>query len=163
LHNTVWDNGNEHFPPTSFQFVQLQSDAGAPNVTPSTLAARFNFRYSTEWNYTSLQRRVHELFDAYDIDYELRWRLSGEPFLTMPGRLTRAASDAVREIAGLTPELSTGGGTSDGRFIAPGGADVVELGAVNDSIHKVNEYVTLEDVGRLTAMYRRIAEKLLLD
>jgi succinyl-diaminopimelate desuccinylase len=162
LHETTWDNGNEHFPPTSFQVVELAAGSGAPNVTPSTLRARFNFRYSTEWTSESLQRRVRELFDAHDINYEIRWHLSGEPFLTTPGKLTDAVSTAVEEICGITPQLSTGGGTSDGRFIAPAGADVVELGAVNASIHKVTENVRLDDLPKLTAMYRRILELLLL-
>jgi len=161
LHETSWDEGNAHFPPTSFQVVQLESSSGAPNVTPPTLKARFNFRYSTEWNHRSLQESVESLLDAHDIDYDISWHLSGEPFLTAPGRLSDAARTAVREIAGIEPELSTGGGTSDGRFIAPAGADVIELGPVNASIHKVNEFVRLADVPQLTRMYRRIAELLL--
>lgn len=162
LHERRWDDGNAWFPPTSFQFVQLEASAGAVNVTPSTLKARFNFRYSTEWDYESLQREVHAIFDRFDIDYTLDWRLSGEPFLTEPGPLTEAVSQAVREIAGTDPGLSTGGGTSDGRFIAPAGSDVVELGAVNATIHQVNECVPLADLPALTRMYRRILELLLL-
>ena len=162
LHETVWDQGNDAFPPTSFQVVDIQSGVGAPNVTPATLSARFNFRYSTEWNHESLQSKVHEIFDAHDIDYELNWHLSGEPFLTKPGKLIDAASQAVRELSGREPELSTGGGTSDGRFISPAGADVVELGPVNASIHKIDEHVRIDDVIRLTEMYRRIMELMLL-
>ncbi|MCB1843358.1 MAG: succinyl-diaminopimelate desuccinylase [Halioglobus sp.] len=161
LHNTVWDEGNEHFPPTSFQVVKLEAGAGAVNVTPSTLSARFNFRYSTEWTSQSLRQRVEEIFSRHDIDYDLQWHLSGEPFLTMQGPLTEAVATAVHEITGTVTELSTGGGTSDGRFIAPAGAAVVELGVVNASIHKVDECVTLADVPRLTAIYRRIMELLL--
>jgi succinyl-diaminopimelate desuccinylase len=127
------------------------------------LKARFNFRYSTEWNYDSLKRKVESIFAAHDINYALQWHLSGEPFLTAPGRLTEVVVQAVLEQAGLRPEFSTAGGTSDGRFIAPAGAEVVELGPVNASIHKVNEHVRVADVGKLTSMYRRIMELLLPD
>jgi succinyl-diaminopimelate desuccinylase len=163
LHTIEWDQGNEYFPPTSFQVVNINSDAGASNVTPSELVARFNFRYSTVWTYKSLQKRVHEVFDAHDIDYQLDWRLSGEPFLTQPGELIDAVSRAVEEETGSAPELSTGGGTSDGRFIAPAGVDVVELGPVNASIHKVDEHVSIEDVITLSSIYKRVIELLLKD
>ena len=161
LHSIEWDQGNEFFPPTSFQVVDLQSGIGAPNVTPAELTARFNFRYSTEWDHEGLQARVHEIFDRHDINYDLQWHLSGKPFLTRPGALINAVSDAVQEETGSKPELSTGGGTSDGRFISPAGVDVVELGPVNASIHKVNECVKVEDVVHLTHIYQRILEKLL--
>lgn len=161
LHNTEWDNGNEHFPPTSFQVIEIKSGVGAPNVTPAELYARFNLRYSTEWNHESLQEKVTGVFDAHEIDYELDWHLSGKPFLTLPGKLTDVVSQAVSEQTGSGPELSTGGGTSDGRFISPAGTDVVELGPVNASIHKVNEHVKLADLPRLTTMYQRIMELLL--
>ena len=163
LHGIVWDDGNEFFPPTSFQVVNIQSGVGAPNVTPAQLSARFNFRYSTEWDHHGLKERVHAILDAHDIDYELRWHLSGKPFLTQPGRLIDAVSQAVEEHRGRAPELSTGGGTSDGRFISPAGADVVELGPISASIHKVDEHVRLEDVGTLALMYQRILELLLAD
>jgi len=162
LHDIEWDQGNEYFPPTSFQVVNIQSGIGAPNVTPSELSARFNFRYSTEWDHESLQKRVHEVFDAHDFDYELRWHLSGKPFLTQEGKLTNAVVQAVTEIVGGEPELSTGGGTSDGRFISPAGVDVVELGPVSASIHKIDEHVNIADVVRLTSMYQRTMELLLL-
>lgn len=161
LHNIAWDNGNEHFPPTSFQVIEIKSGVGAPNVTPAELYARFNFRYSTEWNHENLQEKVTGIFDAHEIDYELDWHLSGKPFLTLPGKLTDVVSQAVAEQTGSSPELSTGGGTSDGRFISPAGTDVVELGPVNASIHKVNERVKLADLPRLTTMYQRIMELLL--
>jgi succinyl-diaminopimelate desuccinylase len=161
LHDIEWDQGNEYFPPTSFQVVDVQSGIGAPNVTPSELSARFNFRYSTEWDHESLQKRVHKVFDAHDIDYELKWHLSGKPFLTHEGKLTNAVVQAVAEIVGSEPELSTGGGTSDGRFISPAGVDVVELGPVSASIHKIDEHVNIDDVVRLTSMYQRIMELLL--
>jgi succinyl-diaminopimelate desuccinylase len=162
LHEIEWDNGNEFFPPTSFQVVDLHSGIGAPNVTPAELSARFNFRYSTQWTHESLQRRVHDLFDSRDIDYDLQWHLSGKPFLTKPGRLIDAVASAVRDIVGIEPELSTGGGTSDGRFVSPAGTDVVELGPVNESIHKIDEHVLVDDVIRLTTLYEKILGSLLL-
>ena len=161
LHARRWDSGNEHFPPTSFQVVEVISSAGAPNVTPADLTARLNFRYSTEWTHERLKKKVAEIFDSHEIEYELNWHLSGEPFLTMPGRLTEIVSQVVTEQTGLTPELSTGGGTSDGRFISPAGTDVVELGPVSASIHKVNEHVKLSDLPTLTSMYQKIMECLL--
>jgi len=161
LHDVEWDQGNEYFPPTSFQVVNVDAGVGAPNVTPAELTARFNFRYSTVWDHESLQQHVHEIFDAHDIDYELDWHLSGEPFLTEAGELIDAVSQAVQEETGVLPELSTGGGTSDGRFIAPAGVDVVEIGPVNASIHKVDEHVRIKDVIALGGMYRRIMELLL--
>jgi len=161
LHTVEWDRGNAYFPPTSFQAVEIRAGADFPNVTPGELSARFNFRYSTEWDHESLKARVRSIFDAHDIDYELDWHLSGEPFLTEPGILSDAVCRAIAEQTGRQPGLSTGGGTSDGRFISPAGADVVELGPVNASIHKVNEHVRIDDVVTLTAMYRRIMEILL--
>jgi len=163
LHEISWDDGNAFFPPTSFQVVDVRAGVGAPNVTPGELSARFNFRYSTEWTHESLKQRVEAVFDAHDIDYQLDWHLSGEPFLTSPGRLIDAVRQCVVEQTGAEPELSTGGGTSDGRFISPAGTDVVELGPVNASIHKIDEHVRVDDVVKLTGMYRRIAELLLLE
>ncbi len=160
LHEIEWDNGNDFFPPTSFQVVDIKSGI-AVNVTPAELSARFNFRYSTVWDHEPLKKRVHEVFDAHDIDYDLRWHLSGEPFLTEPGKLIDAVVQSVTEHVGSAPELSTGGGTSDGRFISPAGVDVVELGPVNASIHKIDEHVKIDDVIQLTSMYRRILELLL--
>ena len=161
LHGIVWDEGNEFFPPTSFQVVNIQSGVGAPNVTPAQLSARFNFRYSTEWDHHRLKERVEAILDAHDMDYKLDWHLSGEPFLTQPGQLIDAVSRAVEEHTGRAPELSTGGGTSDGRFISPAGADVVELGPVSASIHKIDEHVRMGDVRALASMYQRILELLL--
>jgi len=163
LYTTEWDQGNNFFPPTSFQVVDIQAGIGFPNVTPGELNARFNFRYSTEWDHERLKKEVHAIFDSHEIDFELKWHLSGEPFLTDPGKLTDAVSQAVTECAGKTPEFSTGGGTSDGRFISPAGTDVVELGPVNASIHKVNEHVRTDDVITLTSMYQRIMELMLLE
>lgn len=161
LHSIRWDDGNEHFPPTSFQVVRLESDAGAVNVIPGTLNARFNFRYSTVWHHEALRNRVHEILDRHQLDYEIDWHLSGEPFLTDPGTLIDAVVASIRSVAGRDPELSTGGGTSDGRFISPSGADVVELGPVNASIHKVDEHIDLADLALLTRLYEDIMERLL--
>ena len=157
------DNGNEHFPPTTFQMVNVHCDAGAPNVVPGELQCRFNLRYSNVWTHEQLAARIEGLLKDLRIDYELRWRVAGKPFLTRPGRLTQAVQQAVHESTGLTPELSTSGGTSDGRFIAPYGIDVVELGPINATIHKVNETVSIADLERLEHIYFRIAELLLTE
>ncbi len=162
LQSTVWDNGNSNFPPTSFQMVALSSGSGAPNVTPAQLDTRFNFRYSTVWSHETLKQEVTAILDRHDFNYDLDWHLSGEPFLTEPGVLIDTVISVVTEHAGSAPELSTGGGTSDGRFIAKTGADVIELGPVNASIHKVNEYVLLDDVPRLASMYQGIMKQLLI-
>jgi succinyl-diaminopimelate desuccinylase len=157
------DAGNEHFPPTTFQMVNVHCDAGAPNVVPGELKCRFNLRYSNVWTHDELAARIEKLLRDLGIDYELRWRVAGKPFLTKPGRLTAAVQTAVREATGLDPELSTSGGTSDGRFIAPYGIDVVELGPINETIHKVNEVVSIADLERLEHIYFRIAELLLVE
>ena len=161
LCDTEWDQGNAHFPPTSFQFVEIQSGAGASNVTPGQLTARLNFRFSPESPVESLQQRVHAVLNKHGLDYSLHWHLSGAPFLTPSGDLIDAVTDTVTDITGRRPQLSTGGGTSDGRFIAPSGAEVVELGPINATIHKVDEHVSIDDIVRLTAMYRQILERLL--
>ena len=161
LYATVLDNGNEHYPPSSFQVVNIQSGMGAPNVTPGELNTRFNFRYSTQWDQPALESHVAAILDRHKLDYELEWRLSGKPFLTREGRLTEIVSSVVQEHTGQLPELSTGGGTSDGRFISPAGADVVELGPVNASIHKINEHVRVADIVILTTMYEAIITRLL--
>ena len=155
------DKGNEFFPPSSFQVVQIEAGAGAPNVIPGTLKARFNFRYSTVWDHEQLKAMVHDLFDQHGLNYSLDWHLSGKPFLTPVGELIENVSEAVKSELGVTPELSTGGGTSDGRFIAPAGTHVVEFGPVNASIHKVNEQVLVADIDRMRAVYARILENLL--
>jgi succinyl-diaminopimelate desuccinylase len=156
------DAGNEHFPPTTFQMVHVHSDANAPNVVPGELKCRFNLRYSNVWTHETLMARVEKLLRDLGIEYELRWKVAGKPFLTKPGRLTSAIQAAVREATGLDPELSTSGGTSDGRFIAPYGIDVVELGPINATIHKINEVVSISDLARLESIYLRVAELLLL-
>ena len=157
------DAGNEHFPPTTFQMVNVLSDAGAPNVVPGELKCRFNLRYSNVWTHEQLSARVEGVLKDLGIAYEIRWRVAGKPFLTQPGKLTEAVREAVRESTGLTPELSTSGGTSDGRFIAPYGIDVVELGPINATIHKVNERVSIADLETLELVYFRIAELLLTE
>jgi succinyl-diaminopimelate desuccinylase len=156
------DEGNSHFPPTSFQMVNVHSDAGAPNVIPGELQCRFNFRYSTQWTQETLAAHVEGLVSKLGIDCDITWRNAGDPFLTEEGRLSQAVSRAVKEHTGLQPELSTSGGTSDGRFIAPHGVDVVEFGPINKTIHKVNEEIRIEDIPRLTDIYYRIAELLLI-
>jgi succinyl-diaminopimelate desuccinylase len=161
LYATRWDEGNDYFPPTGFEVVSIDSDAGASNVTPGELRARFNYRYSTEWDHERLQREFEAILRSHDVDGDVRWHVSGEPFLTRPGKLTDAVSQAVLETTGSRPEFSTGGGTSDGRFIAPSGADVVELGPVNASIHKVDEHIRVADLPKLCSMYQQVMTLLL--
>jgi succinyl-diaminopimelate desuccinylase len=161
LYATRLDEGNEHFPPSSFQVVQLESGSGFPNVTPGELYTRFNFRYSTEWDDAAIKERVKGILDGYKLNYTLEWHLSGEPFLTTGGDLIPAVAAAVEEVTGLNPELSTAGGTSDGRFISPAGAEVVEVGAVNASIHKSNEEILVSDIDRMKAIYVAILRRLL--
>lgn len=157
------DAGNAHFPPTTFQVVNVSSDAGAPNVIPGELKCRFNLRYNTQWTRDTLARRIEDTLDELGVNYEVRWRVAGEPFLTAEGRLTDAVVRAVREETGIDAELSTGGGTSDGRYVAPYGIEVVEIGPLNATIHKVNEEVLVADIGALERIYFRIAELLLLE
>ena len=156
------DQGNAHFPPTTFQMVNVHCDAGAPNVVPGELKCRFNFRYSTEWTHETLAQRVEETLRGLGLNYEIKWRLAGEPFITDEGKLTSVVQQAIEEETGVQTELSTSGGTSDGRFIAPYGVDVVELGPINKTIHKLNEEVLVEDLLRLEKIYFRIAELLLI-
>ncbi|HZF25924.1 MAG TPA: succinyl-diaminopimelate desuccinylase [Steroidobacteraceae bacterium] len=157
----VWDAGNEHFQATTFQVSNLNAGTGAPNVIPGELKARFNIRFSTEQTVAGLKQIVESILDRHRVKYTLEWFLSGNPFFTPPGTLSAAVMRAVQDITGLTPSLSTGGGTSDGRFIAPTGAQVVELGVVNATIHKVNEHVLVEDIARLQRIYERLLEHLL--
>jgi len=156
-----WDEGNAYFQPTSFQVSNIAAGTGAPNVIPGELKVRFNLRFSTEQTVESLQRTVGELLERHRVNYSLEWFVSGLPFLTEPGLLTETVAAAVREIAGRTPRFSTTGGTSDGRFIAPTGAQVVELGVANSTIHKVNECVRVADIEELSGIYERVMEKLL--
>ncbi len=158
-----WDHGNEFFPATSFQISNINGGTGATNVIPGDLEVVFNFRFSTELTDDDLKRRTHEILDRHGLDYHIEWKLSGQPFLTDHGPLVDAAVHAIQEVTGINTELSTAGGTSDGRFIAPTGAQVVELGPVNATIHKVDENVSVEDLETLTDMYEKILELLLLD
>jgi succinyl-diaminopimelate desuccinylase len=157
----TWDQGNAHFQPTTFQISNISAGTGAPNVIPGELKARFNLRFSTEQTVEGLQTVVEELLRRHGVNYSLEWYISGYPFLTTPGELSQAAIRAIEEQLKLTPKLSTGGGTSDGRFIAPMGAQVIEVGVINETIHKVNECVRVADIDRLQGIYRRILELLL--
>ena len=157
-----WDEGNADFPPTSFQVSNLNAGTGATNVIPGVLTALFNFRYSTASTADDLKARTEAILSRHGLDYALDWNLSGEPFLTPPsGRLREVVVDVCRELAGEMPVQSTGGGTSDGRFIAPLGAEVVELGPVNATIHQVDECVAVADLEALPAIYEAICTRLL--
>jgi succinyl-diaminopimelate desuccinylase len=157
-----WDEGNADFPPTSMQVSNLNAGTGANNVIPGTLATLFNFRYSTASRAADLRARSEAILQRHGVDFHIDWHLSGEPFLTPPGGLLRETVAAVcRDLCGVEPEQSTGGGTSDGRFIAPLGAEVVELGPVNATIHKVDECVDVAELDQLPALYRTVCERLL--
>jgi len=163
LCDITWDNGNEFFPPTTFQISNIHGGTGADNVIPGELDVTFNFRYSTELTQEVIQQRVEAILNEHGLRYTLQWNLSGEPFLTAAGELVEAAKAAIRDIDGTETELSTSGGTSDGRFIAPTGAQVIELGPVNATIHKLNECVAVDDLERLSEQYQRILERLLVE
>ncbi len=161
LVSRTWDEGNEHFEPTTFQISNLSAGTGAPNVIPGELKARFNLRWSPVQTLDGLKQTITGILDRHKVRYSLEWFVSGEPFYTPPGALSGAVVDAVRAVTGRVPALSTGGGTSDGRFIAPMGAQVVELGVVNRTIHKVNEFVRVDDIDRLQQCYLGVMERLL--
>jgi succinyl-diaminopimelate desuccinylase len=158
----VWDRGNAHFPPTSLQIANLQMGTGAENIIPGRLTAQFNLRFSTELTREVIDQRVRRILDAGGFDYDLSWRLSGNPFLTPAGELVDAARWAIAKVEGIETQLSTSGGTSDGRFIAPMGAQVMELGPINASIHQVDEHVGVEELEHLCDIYRCILERLLI-
>jgi succinyl-diaminopimelate desuccinylase len=158
---TKWDNGNEFFPPTSFQIPNIQAGTGASNVIPGELHVQFNMRFSTELNNDEIIRRVHSTLDAHGLDYSLDWTLNGDPFLTDHGELLDAVVEAVEEVTHKRPQLLTTGGTSDGRFIARMGGQVIELGPINATIHKVNECVNIADLEKLTDMFQKTMDKLL--
>jgi succinyl-diaminopimelate desuccinylase len=157
-----WDRGDEYFQPTSFQVSNLNAGTGAPNVIPGELKARFNLRYSPAQTLDGLKQTVEEILRRHAVNYTLEWYLSGEPFYTPPGALSKASIDAIRSVVKLEAKLSTGGGTSDGRFIAPLGAQVVELGVVNATIHKVNECVNVNDIDLLHRIYVQLLKNLLV-
>ena len=161
LTSRVWDNGTEYFQPTSFQVSNLNAGTGAPNVIPGELKARFNLRYSPAQTQEGLKEIVEGILRKHGVRFSLEWYVSGEPFYTPPGDLSNAVGAAVEEITGSRPKLSTGGGTSDGRFIAPLGAQVVELGVINASIHKVNESVRVADIDALHRIYVGVMRRLL--
>jgi succinyl-diaminopimelate desuccinylase len=162
LGEVSWDQGNAHFPPTSWQISNIRAGTGASNVIPGELTVLFNFRFSTASTAEALQIRVHEILDRHGLQYDLKWTLGARPFLTVAGPLLKAAIRAVSEVTGVEAEVSTTGGTSDGRFIAVVAKEVIEFGPLNDSIHKLNEYVEIADIEPLTRIYGRILEKLLL-
>ncbi len=161
LCDTVWDNGNEYFPATSFQVSNIQAGTGATNVVPGTMTVTFNFRYSTEVTADQLKLRVLEILDRHHVDYDIEWTLSGLPFLTPVGELVNAARTAIKNVTGTETELSTSGGTSDGRFIAPTGAQVLELGVLNATIHQINEHVNIAELEPLAEIYEQILVELL--
>jgi len=158
-----WDRGNDFFDPTSLQISTIKAGEGVTNVIPGTLQVLLNVRFSTEVTADAIRERCEALLSQHNLRYSIEWSLSGEPFLTTPGALLNAVSQSVEAVTGLQPQVSTGGGTSDGRFIAPSGAQVVEVGHVNETIHQCNERVKLTDIPRLTEIYQGIMERLLLE
>ncbi len=160
LANEFWDNGNDYFPPTTFQITKVEAGTGS-NIIPGECVVHFNFRYCTENTAESLEERVVATLNRHKLKYDLQWHLSGRPFLTDKGALVSATQNAIRRVTGRETELSTTGGTSDGRFIAPTGAQVVELGPINATIHKVNECVKADDLDTLSQIYEQILVELL--
>ena len=156
LCNQEWDNGNDYFPATSFQISNMHSGDGVTNVIPGDAQVKFNFRYSTETNKENLQKKVHEILDLHNLDYSIEWSHSGYPFLTPKGELVSACVEAIKKTKGIETELSTSGGTSDGRFIAQEGTQVVELGPVNATIHQINESVLVQDLDDLSEIYYQV-------
>jgi len=159
---TEWDEGNEYFPRTTFQVSNIQAGTGADNVIPGHVDVRFNFRFSTAVTDVELQARVEEILLKHGLEHSLEWTLSGQPYLTPAGGLVEAAQAAIREVTGIEATLSTDGGTSDGRFIAPTGAQVIELGPRNATIHKIDERIEADDPARLSQIYQRVLERLLI-
>ena len=159
---TKWDNGNRFFPPTTFQISNFQAGTGATNVVPGSADILFNFRYSTASTAPQLRRQVEDVLRHHGVDFEIAWTLSGEPFLTAEGELLDAAREVLTRHNGFAPEFSTGGGTSDGRFIAPGGTAVIELGPCNATIHAVDEHVQLAELDAFTDIYEALLRRLLV-
>lgn len=162
LAHKEWDEGNANFPPTSFQFTNLQAGTGAGNVIPGDMKLEFNFRYSTVQTAEGLKQQVARILDSHQLNYDLRWKLNGEPFITEQGKLLDACREAIQHYQSINTRAETSGGTSDGRFIAKTGAQVVELGPINATIHKIDEQVNIADLERLSNMYQRILENTLL-
>ncbi|MFZ2725529.1 MAG: succinyl-diaminopimelate desuccinylase [Methylococcaceae bacterium] len=162
LTQEIWDSGNEFFPPTSLQVSNINAGTGAENVIPAQVELLFNLRFCTELSETLIKQRVHALFDKHQLDYKIEWRLSGNPFLTARGELIDATHKAIKTVTGYDTQDDTGGGTSDGRFIAPTGAQVLELGLLNETIHKINEHVSVDDLDILSSIYEQILVNLLV-
>ena len=160
LCDEVWDEGNEYFPPTSFQISNIHGGTGASNVIPGDLQVQFNLRFSTAISDQQIQQRTQAILDKHKLNYTLNWSISGQPFLTSDGKLVDAAKQAIKSVCGIDTELSTAGGTSDGRFIAPTGAQVVELGPVNESIHKIDENININELEQLTDVYQEMLKQL---
>jgi succinyl-diaminopimelate desuccinylase len=163
LANESWDEGNAFFEPTRLQFSNINAGTGASNVIPGDLQAQFNIRFSTETTAEQIQTRCEQILAAHGVAFSIDWRLSGNPFLTEPGQLVSAVQGSLTEVVGKPATLSTGGGTSDGRFIATLGTQIVELGPVNASIHQIDEHVRVEDIPRLACIYRGVLDRLFIE
>ncbi len=161
LTSIEWDQGNEHFPATTFQISNVQAGTGADNVIPASAEAWFNLRFSTEITAEQIRQRIQHIIDNKNIQYELTWRLSGNPFLTPEGKLVDACQQVIKSVTGKDTQLSTGGGTSDGRFIAPTGAEVVELGVINATIHQIDEHTDINQLNQLKEIYKQVINILL--
>ena len=162
LSQRSWDDGNAHYPPSSFQISNIHAGTGAENVIPASVEVSFNLRFTSEWTERKLKDEIEHMLQKHDLDYNILWRPCSQPFLTRSGKLLDAVQSALADICGITPETSTAGGTSDGRFIAPTGAEVVELGPVNATIHKVNECVRSADLETLSELYEDILTRLMI-
>ncbi len=163
LSNQHWDNGNEYFPPTSFQLTNIQAGTGATNVVPSHLSAWFNLRFSTELSFDVIIATIEKILTKHQLDFDIKWTYNGKPFITEPGKLLTATQSAIYKVTQKEAQLSTSGGTSDGRFIAPTGAEVIELGPCNATIHQVNECVNCDDLIALSDIYYHTLKVLLID
>jgi succinyl-diaminopimelate desuccinylase len=163
LTQITWDNGNEFFTPTSFQIYNIMADTGASNIIPGTLTARFNFRFSPASSAEQLQQHVHKVLDDHDLNYKIDWKISGQPFFSPPARLAEACKQAIQQVCQREPNPNTTGGTSDGRFIAALGSEIVELGPPSKSIHQINEHIKLDDLTNLTIAYLDILRSLLIN
>ncbi|MDT9587135.1 MAG: succinyl-diaminopimelate desuccinylase [Candidatus Arsenophonus melophagi] len=161
LVNTQWDTGNAFFPPTSMQISNIHAGTGSSNTVPGKLIIQFNFRFSTELNETKIRQQVEAILRKYQLNYKIKWSLSGQPFLTQKGRLINVVSQVIENYCGYKPQLSTNGGTSDGRFIAKIGAQIIELGPLNNTIHQVNECVSVLELKKLSIIYQKIMQKIL--